>query len=308
MTGIENHAGLTVSGSKLQVVEINYKDEQFILENVDEAYFNEPVNLEKDKETKISALMQGAFNELLIKKPLSSQNVSFTLPFELFYTMQVPYDNTLLHQDLVEEFRWELSVLYPYAPVKDFVIQYIEVDRNSINEQNTAIVIALPRKYLQLIYNFCEENKLRLKFVDNSHFASERALAVSNPLAGKGLNLSVYLCNKYLSVIFSLNGKPVYFKIIPVADAGEIPSILLSEVSPHEGFTMNRNIIDTAFISGEDVSLPLVDSLRDALELDLINFNPFDKIKPEQRLFSNKCYSERFNSFAPAAGIAYRLA
>ena len=222
--------------------------------------------------------------------------------------MQVPYDNTLLHQDLVEEFRWELSVLYPFAPAKDFVIQYIEVDKNNINDLNTAIVIAVPRKFLQLIYDFCETNKLKLKFIDNSHFASERALAVSNPLAGKGLNLSIYLCNKYLSIIYSLNGKPVYFKIIPLTDAGEIPSILLNETSPHDNFSMNRNMIDTAFITGEDVSLPLVESLRDALEIDLVHFNPFDKIKPEQKLFSNKCYSERFNSFAPAAGIAYRLA
>ena len=33
MTGYENHAGFTISGSKLQVVEITNQDEQFFLEN-----------------------------------------------------------------------------------------------------------------------------------------------------------------------------------------------------------------------------------------------------------------------------------
>src|SRR3989337_2859291 len=132
MTGYENHAGFTLSGSKLQVVEITNQDEQFFLENVDEAYFNEPLNFEKDKETQISALLQGAFNELIIRKALKSNSVSFTLPFELFYTAQLPYDNTLLHQDIIDEFRWELSVLYPFAQVKDLVIQYIEIEKKHV--------------------------------------------------------------------------------------------------------------------------------------------------------------------------------
>ena len=50
MTGFENHAGFTISGTKLQVVEIINHQNQFFLDNVDEAYFNEPLNFEKDKE------------------------------------------------------------------------------------------------------------------------------------------------------------------------------------------------------------------------------------------------------------------
>ena len=101
MAGFENHIGFTISGSKLQLVEIIYKDRQFILDKVDEAYFNEPINMETDKETKIDSLLQGAFNEILIKRPLKSSFASFALPFELFHIMQVPYDNTLLTRTLL---------------------------------------------------------------------------------------------------------------------------------------------------------------------------------------------------------------
>ena len=72
MNSLENRAGFNISSSKLQVVEINFESGQFELENVDEAYFNEPLNLENDKETKIASVLQGAFDELLVRKPLKS--------------------------------------------------------------------------------------------------------------------------------------------------------------------------------------------------------------------------------------------
>ena len=202
MAEFENHAGFTISGSKLQLVEVINKGGQFVLENVDEAYFNETLDIEKDKETKIASLLQSAYNELIIKSPLKSTSVSFTLPFEVFHTMQVPYDNTLLNEDLIEEFRWELSVLYPYIPVKDLVIQYIEVDRNELTNFNTALVFGIPRKFLQLISSFCQHNNLKLKFIDNVHTASDRALAVSTSYMEKGTVLSVYFGSKFFICIF----------------------------------------------------------------------------------------------------------
>ncbi len=308
MTGFENHVGFTISSTKLQLVEIIYKDGKFILETVDEAYFNEPLNLEIDKETKISALLQGAFNELIIKKPLKSNIASFTLPFELFHIMQIPFDNTLLHQDLIEEFKWEFSVLYPYSVYKDLVIQYIEVEKNNIINYNSAIVIGMERKYLQIIHNFCNENNLQLKFVDNIHLASERALTLNNPLLGRGIILSIYFTTKKLSILFSYNGKPIYFNVIPVNDVGEIPALLLNETSPSESFSMKRDLIEKAFITGEELSETTIQTLRNTLGIDFIKFNPFEKLKPNPKLFDSKYYSERFNSFAPATGVAIRIA
>ena len=308
MAGFENQVGFTISNSKLQLTEVVYTEGRFILNNIDEAYFNETLNFEKDKETKISALLQAAFNELLIKKPLQSTSVSFALPFELFYVVQIPYDNTLLHQDLIEEFKWEFSVLYPYLSTSDFVIQYFEVEKNNLIDQSSVIVIAIARKYLQLINNFCINNNLKLKFIDNVHVASERALMLNYVSASRGLAMSVYLANKYFSLIFSIDGKPISFKVIPLNDAAEIPSRLIMETSPQKTFNISRNLIDNAYITGEEISESIIQTLNNALEIEFKYFNPFDKIKPDPNLFGNKYYAEKFNSFAPSAGIAYRLA
>jgi Tfp pilus assembly PilM family ATPase len=308
MAEFENHAGFTVTGSKLQLVEVINKTGQFVLENVDEAYFNESLDIEKDKETKIISLLQGAYNELIIKNPLQSTSASFTLPFELFYTMQAPYDNTLLHEDLVEEFRWELSVLYPYMPVKDLVVQYIEIEKNELVSYNTALVFAIPRKFLQLIYEFCQKNNLKLKFIDNAHTASDRALSLSSPFTEKGTILSIYFGTKFLSSFINYDGKPIYHKVIPFNDASEVPGIIKSQVTSDEFIKINKNLVNASFITGEDLSSSLVESLRDSTNFDLIHFNPFSKIKPEAKLIGNKCYSEKFNSFSAAAGMAFRLA
>jgi len=221
--------------------------------------------------------------------------------------MQVPYDNSLLHKDLIEEFRWEFSVLYPYVPTNDLVIQYIEIERNRTLPQNTAIAIAIKRKYLKLIREFCIQNKLELRFIDNSHFASERVLALNN-LASKGLVLSVYINKNYLSIIFSLEGKPVKFKVIQLTNAGEIPAYILNEIKNEEGNPLNKEFINASFISGEDLSPSMVRTLQNSIGIEFIQFNPFEKIEPNPKLIENKLFSDKFNSFSPAAGIAFRIA
>lgn len=303
----ENHAGFNISNYKLQVVEINYRKEQFFLETVDEAYFNETLDFSKDKETKISALFQGAFNELLIRKPLGSNSVSFTLPFHHFFIMQIPYDNTLLHNDLLEEFRWEFSVLYPYAQTKNLSIQYLEIEKNDIVQHNSVLAAAMPRKYIQLIKNFCAANKLKLRFIDNIHLAADRALALNQPLSEKGAVLSVYITD-HLSLIVHLRGKPALVKVVPLTDAGEIPGLINNLLKPSPGINIHKNFIDTAYITGDQLPASTVNAIKEATGLNFLQYNPFSSIKPSQSLISNINITEKANNFASAAGIAYRIA
>ena len=308
MTGFENHIGFNISSSKLQVVEVNYASDQFKLVNVDETYFNDQIDFENDKETKISALLQGAFNELLIKKNFNSSSASFTLPFELFHTMQMPYDTTLLYQDLLDEFKWELSVIYPFISTKNLVLQYFEVDKGPFNDTSSALVFAVQRRFLQMLDAFCKKNNLKLKFVDNLHIAAERSLSVSNSIVYKGLTLSVYFNNKFLSLFYAFNGKPLYFKVIPLNDAGEITNHLVKETSKSSILNVQRAQIEAAFISGDEITGAVIQTLKKVLGLDFVLFNPFDKIRPLPELYESKLYLEKYNSFSSAAGIAFRVA
>lgn len=306
MSIFENHAGFTFSETKLQVVEVVSGEQGILLENIDEVYFNEPIKFQTDKETKIISLIQSAFNELLIRKPLKSKVVSFALPFELCFVLQIPYDNSLLHQDLIDEFRWEFSVLYPFLSPKDLVIQYLEIFKNSYFDFMTAIVYATERKYLRILHKFCQENNLNLKFADNVHLASDRALIANYPVMSKGIVLSIFFANKFLSVILLQNFKPIFHKVYPIQNATEITELILKELNS-EKLKINKYAVDRAFISGEELSSSMADSLSSNLGLEFIYSNPFKKIKTADRLIDNNLLLEKYNTFSPAAGIAYRI-
>lgn len=307
MPGFNNHAGFNISNSKLQVVEVNYLNDQFRLVNVDEVGFEEPIIFDSISENKFSALLQGAFNKLQNKKPLNSKIVSFALPSELFYTAQIPYDATLLYQDLIEEFKWELSILYPYVPSNNLVLQYSDINKTPFSEDNQALVFALERKYLKILDSLCLNNNLKLRFVDNTHIAAERSLSINDAINYKGLTLSIYLTKKNLSIIFAYKGKIISFKLIPLNDESEIADHLIRETSGSSLLKIERTQIEKAFISGEEIPNNLISTLQKVLGLYFIPFNPFDKIRPQTELYESKLYLEKYNSFSSAAGIAFRV-
>ena len=305
MNVFKNHAGFSISNSKLQVVEINCTNNHFFLKNVDEAYFNEIIDFKEEKETKIITLLQAAFDELVLKNPLGTKFASFTLPQELFYIAQLPYDNTLLHDDLHEEFKWELSVLFPQAPLNELIIQYIEIEKNNLLDYNSVVVVGVNRRYLKIIKNFCYQNNLKLIYTDNLSLAAERALNVVTSTKVIGFTLSAFYSSNILSLIFSYERKPLIIKNIKVNNVSEIPAKIVKEISTKDQ-RITPDHIDTAYIAGENLSSALINSINDITGIDFIRYNPFDKLTPEPEIYNNPFFAERYNSFSPAAGIAMR--
>lgn len=308
MYGIENQTGFKITGSQLQKVELLVQNNFAVIDQIDEAYFSETLDFTVNKETKISALLQGAFNELQVRNPIQSNVVSFSLPYNLFLSALLPYDNSLLSQDILFELKWELSILFPTHQIDDYVIQYFEISRNEYLKSNLLFVAAIPRKFLHILHNFCSRNKLKLKFVDYSHLASDRALALNYADFSSGLTLSIYYGNRVLSLIFYLDGKPFYFKIKKDVDASEIVKNILTEIEPSATLNFHPLVFKTAFISGDDVTEASCRSISQKINLNLVYFNPFKKLQTSPLLSENNLYKEKFNSFSPAVGIALRLA
>lgn len=302
------HAGLSLSGLKLQLVEMATRSNYFSLENVDEVYFNDALDLNSDKETKILSILQSAYNELLLKKTINSSDVSFTLPANLFYVLQIPYEPRLLYSDQIEEFRKQISLAYPFLSPSNLVIRFFTTGTNTLLKIETAIIIALERKYLALIHTFCKNNKLTLKHIDNVHLASEKALSTIHAYDTAELTMSMYMTNEYFSLIFSFRGRPIYYKLVPLVKFSEIVDFLKEEINENNLIEILRpNLIEAAYISGEDVSRSIADKLQDEIGIKFTLFNPFEKISPSEKLLSNNNYSSKFNSFSPSAGISYRL-
>jgi len=242
-----------------------------------------------------------------LNKPIRSSTISFSLPLELFYITQLPYDNTLLHRDIMEEFKWEFSVLYPFIPPDEISLQYLEVDRNMVFTKNTAIVYGIERKYLRILHRFCEQNNLKLGYIDNAHLSSERALALSDSFIKQGLRLSVFISEESLSNMLSLDGKTIAQKVYTLKSKNDIGQLIEQDISPSKTRNIMKGLVQAGYITGDDVPESLAQTLGNKIGISFHAFNPLDKLIPLNKIKESPLYYKKYNSFSAAAGIAFRI-
>lgn len=303
MRSFHNHTGINLTRAKMQLVEINFTGDEFVLENVDEDYFGEFLNFD-DKETRIVNFLQSTFNEIIMRKPLKSRYVSFTLPHEFFYSVQLPFEHTLMHQDLIDHFHWELSVLYPEVLSDDLAVQYAQIERIN-NTTLKALVFAIPKRFLRMLNNFCTQNNLKLKYVDNLHIASDNIIAFDHSIIENDIVLSLYVSPEYYSVNIVQNSRPLYFNMTKLENAGEVFPKLKKELKKKDFEAIGG--ISKSFISGENVPDSFLQRAKEELQLNFERLNPFDKLKINSDLSGKKFLAERAYSFSSAAGIAFRI-
>ena len=65
------------------------------------------------------------------------------------------------------------------------------------------------------------------------------------------------------------------FKVIPLNDAGQITEHLIKETSQSSILNVQRSQIEAAFISGDEISPAIVQTLKKVLGLDFIPFQSF---------------------------------
>ncbi|MBX2976023.1 MAG: hypothetical protein KF721_07800 [Ignavibacteriaceae bacterium] len=307
MIGLEHHAGFNLTSNKLQLVEVSLENDEFLVDSIDEVYLNEFLNLSVDKETKIVSILQAAYDEITLKKPLKSRAVSFSLPLDTFLTHQLPLEASLLHQDILEQFKWDYSLLYPTLKFDNYVFQYFEVEKNNIVNYNSAIVSAVPRKILQLLQNFCNTNKLHLRFVDSVHFASDKAITFNQNFIINGYNLSIYLSDKIASIEVLENGTPIFYRFSHLENSSKLID-LLNEIFNDSTLKLDKSILDSVFLSGDEISLTFIQSFEDNFGVRTYAVQSFGKINVKPHLFEAKYYLDKFFNFSSAAGICFRLA
>lgn len=304
MPQFETHAGFSISEAKLQIVEVAFDGGEFFLNKLNEVYFDEPLLIKDEKETKTLTLLQNAFNELILSSPLTTNKVSFSLPLNLFKTIQLPFDNTLLYKDLIYEFLWEFSVMYPHLNADELVLQYYEIEKNFFIKESNAIVVATNRKYLKLILDFCKRNQLQLSFIDNAHFAADRTLIANNLLSQDAVVVSLCLSQNILSVELLFYGKPFVCKWFSLKNISEIiPSVksVLSSVP-----SLKQEQINYAVFCGDDFRPALISQIEENLALTLKPIEPFISLPVSEELRENK-FLENTSRFSSAAGIAFRV-
>ena len=308
MFPLENRIGLYIYQSKLQFVELQYVNNEYVLTHIDEAYFDEEIDFDNEKETKILNYMQTAFNEILARHEIHSTSLFVSLPSDFFKVLKLPFDNTLLRQDLLMQFKWDFSVLYPHLSTDDYAIQFHELEIESASGVRTATVLGVARKYLKIMKSFAQKNGFTLQIVDYAHFACDSSLKLNYPKTLEGKYLSIFLTNSMLSLEVMLNGKIIHIRTRTLNNAGEIAGIIAEEIHELDASGIAKERIQSAFIFGEFISPPFIAALEQKIGMKLYPVNPFKQITIHPKLATSKLLREHFHTFAPAAGACFRLA
>jgi Tfp pilus assembly PilM family ATPase len=305
MNDFQRCVGINLTASKLQFVEIEKESDQLKVFNLGQTFISPPIVYNVKDEAVIQQQLQTSFDELKIRNPISSNNASFTLPPELFITIQLPYEANLTQKEIREEFNWEISQLFPFISVEELAIKFYELDGSFLPGKNNALVVALNKSFLMLIKNFCLKNNLTPKLVDNASITANNF--INNYLENDNKSAMINIFNSKNSITFFINisSKPAYVKIFPKQD--DYINKLIGEISRDNFRDVVNNSFKSAILSGEELDGELLAEIGRGTELVFEKFNPFEVVKFRPELRKDEITSDQFSSFTSAIGIASRF-
>ncbi|RMD48767.1 MAG: hypothetical protein D6830_06250 [Ignavibacteria bacterium] len=299
------NAGINITSEKLQLSEVSFKEGKFVLENIDEEYFSEIIDFD-GKEAKAINILQAAFDEITLRNSVKAENISFTLPPNKFKSFEIPYEVSLSPNDLLKHIRWEFEKLFPREDEKAYLIREIKVSGSNMRTEPTTLVLAIRKKYVEMLHKFALRNKLRLKFVDHAHLAS------SNIFRGmkKGeetVEISLYSGDKSFSLMVINNNAPIYFKNYKIDQAVELIEKLQLGMKAIERIGIPLPEDKKGYIAGDNITDTLLEQIKSELGITFYKLNPFSVIYTDPDLEVKEIFNRKYNSFAASTGISFRL-
>jgi len=301
MAVLSNQAGINLTISKLQLIEISWDENEIVLENADEEFLSGYID-KNMKEPELVPIIQNAYNQIIKRRPLIAKNVSFTLPTQLFEFVELPIDDLLTKEDLADHLNWEFSVLFPHKDPSDLLLRYFEIGSYDYLNTKKILTAAIEKRILGSIHKFCVNNNLTLRFVDNVHFAAN--LLISPNYFSENY-LSIYSDDDFYTLMIFEKGKPKFFKSFEDQDLNSVIAKIHADVQKYAaGHGVKFSKI---FLSGESVSEHAVMIIDDHFKLEIHKINPFVNLKTSANVFKKDLINNKSHSFTAPVGIAARI-
>ena len=305
MNGIKRSTGINITASRFQFVEIEKESDQLLITKLGQTFITPSIKFEEKSETELQAQLQTAFDEINIQNPINSSIISFTLPPELFITIQLPYDNNLTQSEITEEFRWEISQLFPFLASEELAIKYYDLCKDILPGNNNALVVALNKKYLLLLKNFCVKNNLNPRLVDNASIAANSFINSYSP-AHHLASVNIYNSKSSITLFINVSSKPAYVKVFQKT-GNDFPDSIIKILSEEKIKSLLSKSMNYAFFSGDDTGTDLQSELGLERGLEFNKFNPFEIVKFKSDVHSAGIPSEQYSTLTAATGIAARF-
>lgn len=303
MSVFVNQVGLCISEDRLQLVEIINNENKLFLENVDEEFFEESIDY-KTKESKFIHILQNSFNEIVLRKPLQSSTVSFTLPHSFFKIFELPVDKNLTKNDLNEYISWELNKLFPYEKRNFYTYRKIVSDSAAFLSYRRIIVFAIPINILQRLHKFSMRNNLKLKLVDHPH-TSLYGFILKH--LNSEVKLSLFIENMRISVLLFSGNNIVFESHTAFENINEVAS----NINSIKDEIFNRDLItdkiDETFLFGNAVTKELKNSIQKSIDSEIKNIDPFNDLDINHDLEGNNFINEHASRFAQSTALILRI-
>lgn len=306
MDVFQSYAVVNVTASRLQFIELEKISNQIFISNIGQTFLSPSINFDEPVEDIILPQIQNAFDEIKIRYNFKSNLVSFTLPSELFYTIQLPYDANLTQKEIREEFNWEISQLFPFIPVDDLAMKFYELDNKFLPGKNNALVVALPKKYLILLKKFCTINNLQPRLVDNAAISANSFINSVMNETNRSMSINIFNSRSSMTLFVNNLSKPAFVKVFNKHN-GEVISSVLNELRMDRFSKVFNQPPVNAWIAGEDFGSDSLEQLEQELKINLNVFNPFDFIRFKEDYESHEIPVDYLSSFTPSAGAALRF-
>jgi len=303
MSAFINQVGLNINEDIVQLVELINKDDICCLENVDEEFFEESI-LVDSKEAKYIHILQNAFNEIVLRKPLNSQKISVALPPSYFKVFEVPIDKNLTKNDLNEYIKWEFTKLFPFEKSDEHTFQKLVLNPLHYESFKRVIVYTIPIKILKRIHKFCSRNNLHLRYIDNAHISAISFIHADISIPHK---LSVYIENDKISVIMFSNNNIVFEKNKTYKSIPEISELVKQIIDEIEERELNSKSLEKIYIFGNSVTNELKSNIESSINLAIGEVKPFLNLKITENLNENKFVTENSLRFVSASAMALRI-
>ncbi len=306
MNVIQSYAGINITASRLEFIELEKESNQILITNVGQAFLNPLINFDQPVEDIILPQIHSAFDEIKIRNGFKSNFASFTLPPELFLTIQLPYDANLNQNEIRVEFNWEISQLFPFIPVEDLALKFYELENKFLQGKNNALVVALPKKFLVLIKNFCSLNNLQPRLVDNASIAANSFINSMTAVQKNVFSANLYNSRNSITLFINFLSKPAFVKVFNKQDSNYINSIIKELKQDRFGKILDQSQF-SALISGENIGSDALLQIEQETRIKFEVFSPFDFLKFKSGYDNYEIPHDYYSSFTPAAGVASRL-
>jgi Tfp pilus assembly PilM family ATPase len=303
MSILTNQVGINIAQNAIQLVEINQKENEIYLENVDEEFFEESIDL-STKETKFIHILQNAFNEIILRKPLLSSNVLISLPLNFFNFFEVPVDKNLSKNDLNDYLKWEFSKLFPTEIYSDYYLQTVYLETNNYLPYKRLMNYATSKDLLKRIFKFCVRNNLHLKVVDISHIAAHSVLLYNK---NEFHYMSIIVEDKQLSLMLYNKNNFIYACVKSFNNISELPNFIQNIINEIENRGLLSSKIEKLFLFGSTISNELVNNLENLLKINTSIIHPFNELKINLSHLKPNVLSSNLTKYSPALGMALRL-